>query len=200
MPLLLSGHKNRRERATELLEMVGLGARKNSLLGQLSGGEQQRVAIAIALSNNPSLLLADEPTGAVDTKTAAMVLDVFRDLNRQMGVTIIIVTHDTNLSKSIDRVVAIRDGRTSSEMLRRPASSLSFDELQKMNEQQRAEHEALMKAKSEQEELVVIDRAGRLQIPKEYLEALGIRGGDKVRVELEDGRISVYNSDFNQRR
>lgn len=200
MPLLLSGHKNRHERATELLEMVGLGARKNSLLGQLSGGEQQRVAIAIALSNNPSLLLADEPTGAVDTKTAAMVLDVFRDLNRQMGVTIIIVTHDTNLSKSIDRVVAIRDGRTSSEMLRRPAANLSFDELQKMNEQQRAEHEALMKAKSEQEELVVIDRAGRLQIPKEYLEALGIRGGDKVRVELEDGRISVYNSDFNQRR
>ncbi|MBQ8790519.1 MAG: ATP-binding cassette domain-containing protein [Ruminiclostridium sp.] len=198
MPLLLSGHKNRHERATELLEMVGLGARKNSLLGQLSGGEQQRVAIAIALSNNPSLLLADEPTGAVDTKTAAMVLDVFRDLNRQMGVTIIIVTHDTNLSKSIDRVVAIRDGRTSSEMLRRPAANLSFDELQKMSEQQRAEHEALLKAKSEQEELVVIDRAGRLQIPKEYLEALGIRGGDKVRVELEDGRISVYNSDFNQ--
>lgn len=198
MPLLLSGHKNRHERATELLEMVGLGARKNSLLGQLSGGEQQRVAIAIALSNNPSLLLADEPTGAVDTKTAAMVLDVFRDLNRQMGVTIIIVTHDTNLSKSIDRVVAIRDGRTSSEMLRRPAANLSFDELQKMSEQQRAEHEALLKAKSEHEELVVIDRAGRLQIPKEYLEALGIRGGDKVRVELEDGRISVYNSDFNQ--
>lgn len=200
MPLLLSGHKNRHERATELLEMVGLGARKNSLLGQLSGGEQQRVAIAIALSNNPSLLLADEPTGAVDTKTAAMVLDVFRNLNRQMGVTIIIVTHDTNLSKSIDRVVAIRDGRTSSEMLRRPASNLSFDELQKMSEQQRAEHEALQRAKSEQEELVVIDRAGRLQIPKEYLEALGIKGGDKVRVELEEGKISLYNSDFNQRR
>ncbi len=200
MPLLLSGHKNRHERATELLEMVGLGARKNSLLGQLSGGEQQRVAIAIALSNNPSLLLADEPTGAVDTKTAAMVLDVFRNLNRQMGVTIIIVTHDTNLSKSIDRVVAIRDGRTSSEMLRRPAANLSFDELQKMSEQQRAEHEALQRAKSEQEELVVIDRAGRLQIPKEYLEALGIKGGDKVRVELEEGKISLYNSDFNQRR
>ncbi len=199
MPLLLSGHKNRHERATELLEMVGLGARKNSLLGQLSGGEQQRVAIAIALSNNPSLLLADEPTGAVDTKTAAMVLDVFRNLNRQMGVTIIIVTHDTNLSKSIDRVVAIRDGRTSSEMLRRPASNLSFDELQKMSEQQRAEHEALQRAKSEQEELVVIDRAGRLQIPKEYLEALGIKGGDKVRVELEEGKISLYNSDFNRR-
>ncbi len=197
MPLLLSGHKNRQERARELLEMVGLGDRRNSLLGQLSGGEQQRVAIAIALSNNPSLLLADEPTGAVDTKTAAMVLDVFRDLNRQTGVTIIIVTHDTNLSKSIDRVVAIRDGRTSTEMLRKKAPLLSFDELEKMSEQQRAEHERLMSQSSEREELVVLDRAGRLQIPKEYLEALGIKGGDKVRVELEDGRISVYNSDYN---
>ena len=176
MPLLLSGHKNRR----------------------LSGGEQQRVAIAIALSNNPSLLLADEPTGAVDTKTAAMVLDVFKQLNRQTGVTIIIVTHDTNLSKSIDRVVAIRDGRTSSEMLRKKTEILSFGELEKMSEQQRAEHEKLMQQSgSDQEELVVLDRAGRLQIPKEYLEALGIRGGDKVRVELEDGKISVYNSDYN---
>ena len=198
MPLLLSGHKNRRERAEELLDMVGLSARKNSLLGQLSGGEQQRVAIAIALSNNPSLLLADEPTGAVDTKTAAMVLDVFKQLNRQMGVTIIIVTHDTNLSKSIDRVVAIRDGRTSSEMLRKKTEILSFGELEKMSEQQRAEHEKLMQQSgSDHEELVVLDRAGRLQIPKEYLEALGIRGGDKVRVELEDGKISVYNSDYN---
>ena len=198
MPLLLSGHKNRRERAEELLDMVGLSARKNSVLGQLSGGEQQRVAIAIALSNNPSLLLADEPTGAVDTKTAAMVLDVFKQLNRQTGVTIIIVTHDTNLSKSIDRVVAIRDGRTSSEMLRKKTEILSFGELEKMSEQQRAEHEKLMQQSgSDQEELVVLDRAGRLQIPKEYLEALGIRGGDKVRVELEDGKISVYNSDYN---
>ena len=198
MPLLLSGHKNRRERAEELLDMVGLSARKNSVLGQLSGGEQQRVAIAIALSNNPSLLRADEPTGAVDTKTAAMVLDVFKQLNRQTGVTIIIVTHDTNLSKSIDRVVAIRDGRTSSEMLRKKTEILSFGELEKMSEQQRAEHEKLMQQSgSDQEELVVLDRAGRLQIPKEYLEALGIRGGDKVRVELEDGKISVYNSDYN---
>jgi putative ABC transport system ATP-binding protein len=156
------------------------------------------VAIAIALSNNPSLLLADEPTGAVDTKTAAMVLDVFKQLNRQMGVTIIIVTHDTNLSKSIDRVVAIRDGRTSSEMLRKKTEILSFGELEKMSEQQRAEHEKLMQQSgSDHEELVVLDRAGRLQIPKEYLEALGIRGGDKVRVELEDGKISVYNSDYN---
>lgn len=196
MPLLLSGFRNRRARALELLEMVGLEHRKDSLLGQMSGGEQQRVAIAIALSNNPSLLLADEPTGAVDTKTANMVLDVFRNLNRSTGVTIIIVTHDTNLSKSIDRVVSIRDGRTSSEMLRKkPQKVVSFDELEQMTEQQRLEHEQAMEANHE--ELVVLDRAGRLQLPKEYLEALGIKGGDKVKVELEDGKISVYNSDFN---
>jgi len=181
-------------------ETVGFVWQNNArnLIPYLTGGEQQRVAIAIALSNNPSLLLADEPTGAVDTKTAAMVLDVFKQLNRQTGVTIIIVTHDTNLSKSIDRVVAIRDGRTSSEMLRKKTEILSFGELEKMSEQQRAEHEKLMQQSgSDQEELVVLDRAGRLQIPKEYLEALGIRGGDKVRVELEDGKISVYNSDYN---
>lgn len=195
MPLLLSGHKNRRQRALELLEMVGLSVRKDSLLGQMSGGEQQRVAIAIALSNNPSLLLADEPTGSVDTKTASMVLDVFRNLNRSTGVTIIIVTHDTNLSKSIDRVVQIRDGRTSSEMLRRGETRiLSFDELEKMTEQQREEHEARQAASHE--ELVVLDRSGRLQLPKEYLQALGISGGDKVKVELEDGKISVYNADL----
>ena len=129
-----------------------------------------------------------------------MVLDVFRTLNRQTGVTIIIVTHDTNLSKSIDRVVAIRDGRTSSEMLRKKAVPLSFGELEKMSEQQRAEHEKLMNSRTDHEELVVLDRAGRLQIPKEYLEALGIKGGDKVRVELEDGKISVYNSDYNTTR
>ena len=199
--LRATGWKNKqeiKERIAEVLNLVGMENKGYKLPNELSGGEQQRVAIAIALSNNPSLLLADEPTGAVDTKTAAMVLDVFKQLNRQTGVTIIIVTHDTNLSKSIDRVVAIRDGRTSSEMLRKKTEILSFGELEKMSEQQRAEHEKLMQQSgSDQEELVVLDRAGRLQIPKEYLEALGIRGGDKVRVELEDGKISVYNSDYN---
>ena len=99
MPLLLSGFGGRQARASELLDMVGLSQRKNSRLDQMSGGEQQRVAIAIALSNNPKLLLADEPTGSVDTATSKLILDVFRNLNRVMGVTIIIVTHDINLSK-----------------------------------------------------------------------------------------------------
>lgn len=182
MPLLLSGFSGRSSRASELLDMVGLSHRKNSRLDQMSGGEQQRVAIAIALSNNPKLLLADEPTGSVDTATASLILDVFRELNRVMGVTIIIVTHDTKLSAQIDRVVAIRDGKTSTELVRKKGGQLrSFDEL---SEEQQTE--------AAHEELSVLDRAGRLQIPREYLDELGLKGGDKVRVELEDGRISIY--------
>lgn len=189
MPMMLSGYNNRRKRAEELLEMVGLSERKNSLPGQMSGGEQQRVAIAIALCNNPKLLLADEPTGAVDTKTANNVLEVFKRLNRETGVTIIIVTHDTNLSKSIDRVVSIRDGKTSSEFIRRKAdlSDLSFEEL---GELRKAEISAVQEGSHE--ELILLDRAGRLQIPKDYLEKLGIKGGDRVRVELEEDKISIY--------
>lgn len=189
MPMMLSGYNNRRKRAEELLDMVGLSERKNSLPGQMSGGEQQRVAIAIALCNNPKLLLADEPTGAVDTKTANNVLEVFKRLNRETGVTIIIVTHDTNLSKSIDRVVSIRDGKTSSEFIRRKAdlSDLSFEEL---GELRKAEISAVQEGSHE--ELILLDRAGRLQIPKDYLEKLGIKGGDRVRVELEEDKISIY--------
>lgn len=193
LPMLLRGTKSkqRHDKAEYLLDIVGLSARKNSMLGQMSGGEQQRVAIAIALSNNPRLLLADEPTGAVDTKTAAMVLEVFRKLNREMGVTIIIVTHDVNLAKSIDRIVSIRDGKTSTEMIRKKSyldQLVSFDQL---SEQQKAE--AL--ADEGHEELVVLDRVGRLQIPKEYLSALSLKGGDKVRVELAEDRICIFPRD-----
>lgn len=190
LPMLLSGYDERRKRAEYLLGMVGLSERKNSMLGQMSGGEQQRVAIAIALANNPKLLLADEPTGAVDTKTAGNVLDVFKRLNKETGVTVIIVTHDVNLAKSIDRVVAIRDGKTSSERIRRKPvlTGISFEEL---SEQQQAEIRAVEESAGH-DELVLLDKAGRLQIPKEYLSALGINGGDRVRVELEDGKISIY--------
>ena len=178
LPMLLKGVKVRRQRAEQLLDMVGLSQRKNSLLGQMSGGEQQRVAIAIALANNPRMLLADEPTGAVDTKTAALVLEVFKRLNRELGVTIIIVTHDVNLSKSIDRVVSIRDGKTATEMIRK-TDIASLGDLSEMKDEPAGE------------ELAVLDRAGRLQIPKEYLSALGIKGGDKVRVELEQDGIMI---------
>ncbi|MDI6618372.1 MAG: ATP-binding cassette domain-containing protein [Clostridiales bacterium] len=179
--LSLAGEKNKRERANELLDMVDLPDRKNSKLAQLSGGEQQRVAIAIAIANRPKILLADEPTGSVDTKTAGQILDLFRQLNRDIKVTIVIVTHDRQLSRKVDRVVAIRDGRTSSEFIRKKSYA---EEL--------AEIENGIEAKEDEEtheELAVVDRVGRLQIPREYLEALGIKGSSKLKVELEGDRV-----------
>ena len=114
MPMLFDKSAQKKQRALELLELVGMGHKKNSKLAQLSGGEQQRVAVAIALANNPKLLLADEPTGSVDAKTGAFILDALRQINREMGVTIVIVTHDQTLAKKVNRVVAIRDGKIAS--------------------------------------------------------------------------------------
>ena len=183
MPMILTGKKNRRNRALQLLDLVGLLNRRNSKLSQLSGGEQQRVAIAIALANDPKLLLADEPTGSVDTKTAAAILDIFRELNKALGVTVVIVTHDRQLSRKVDRVVAIRDGRTSSEFIRRRSYA---EELAALSDNAFADqHET-------HDELVVLDRAGRLQIPAEYMQALGLKGRNKVKVELEGDRVVVY--------
>jgi ABC-type lipoprotein export system ATPase subunit len=186
LPMLLKG-RHKKERAKELLELVGMGHRINSRLNQLSGGEQQRVAIAIALSNNPRLLLADEPTGSVDTNTADIILDVFRNLNRELGVTIVIVTHDDQLTKKMDRVVAIRDGKTSSEILRRRF----YDE----SELEEGEDDTVAEEESDSHvELAVLDSAGRLQVPREYLEAVGLeQGSNKVRLELQDGRIVLLN-------
>ncbi len=180
MPMILSSAKERRKRASELLEKVGLSHRKNSRLEQMSGGEQQRVAIAIALANKPRLLLADEPTGSVDTKTSNKILDIFKELNKSEGITVVIVTHDVKLANHIDRVVAIRDGRTSSEIVRKRSYAAELDEMGDMLTHEDSEQETA------HEELAVLDRSGRLQIPKEQLEALGLKGGDRVRVELDD--------------
>ena len=106
-PMLFSDEKNKGDRVMELLDMVGLSHRKNSKLSQLSGGEQQRIAIAIALANRPKLLLADEPTGSVDRNTSDYILDMFRRLNEELGITIVIVTHDKTLTKKVNRVVSI---------------------------------------------------------------------------------------------
>ena len=190
LPMLISG-KARREEALELLEMVGLSHRRNSRLEQLSGGEQQRVAISIALSNSPGLILADEPTGAVDSKTAAQILGVFQKLNQNLGVTVIIVTHDRQISRMVNRVVAIRDGRTSSEFIRR-----------KTYAEEMAELDAGIGVGEEEdthEELVVLDRVGRLQVPQEYLNALGLEGKNKVKVELEGGKIVLVNPDDDEK-
>ena len=190
LPMLLKGKKGRRARALELLKKVGLEKRKNSRLDQMSGGEQQRVAIAIAMANDPKLLLADEPTGSVDTKTSAMILDIFKELNRSEGVTVVIVTHDLKLADHIDRVVAIRDGRTSSEIIRKKSYSEDLDEMgEVITKEEEATHE----------ELAVLDRSGRLQLPKDYMQSLGIKGGGKVRVELDEerGGIILFPSEDN---
>lgn len=192
MPMLLKGTKARRQRAEELLDKVGLSHRKNSKLDQMSGGEQQRVAIAIALANNPKLLLADEPTGSVDTKTSKQILEIFKELNRKEGLTIVIVTHDVKLAKDIDRVVAIRDGRTSSEIIRKKSYVEELNELGSFIENEEENEEDVI-----HEELVVLDKTGRVQIPKEYLDALRIKGGEKVRAELdeENQRIVIFKSE-----
>ncbi len=180
LPMLLRGRR-RREKALMLLEAVGLADRKHNRLQQLSGGEQQRVAIAIALANDPRLLLADEPTGSVDSKMTTQILDLFRQLNRDLGLTVVIVTHDPLLARKVDRVVAIRDGKTSSEILRRKSYS---EELEELEAGYAAEEESHV-------EYAVLDKAGRLQIPSGYLESLGLSSasGNKVRVSVEEGRI-----------
>jgi len=181
LPMIISGKADRRKRAVEILEMVGLSHRKDNRLGQLSGGEQQRIAISIAIANSPKLLLADEPTGSVDTKTSNMILDIFRELNRTLGITIVIVTHDRMLSKKVDRVVAIRDGRTSSEFIRKKSY---VEELAEMDNTSPEEGQV---------ELAVLDKVGRLQIPREYLDSLGLSGKDKVQVEIEGDKITIAN-------
>ena len=179
VPMTFGGTADRKRRALELLERVGLSHRKNSRLSQLSGGEQQRVAIAIALANAPKLLLADEPTGSVDARTAGYILDMFREINRDSGLTIVIVTHDTLLSRKVNRVVAIRDGKISAERLMKQSY---LDRMQEIT--------AFTDVREVQDEFAVLDRAGRLQLPRDMLEQLEL-SGNRVRLEMVDGRIVI---------
>lgn len=180
LPMSLSSTKKKKEKAIELLEKVGMGAKKRSRMNMLSGGEQQRVAIAIALANSPKLLLADEPTGSVDVKTANYIFDVFTELNKG-GQTILIVTHDVALSKKVKRVVAIRDGKISSERVLKEAYA---DRLQESSIDWRQE--------DTQDEYVILDRAGRLQIPAEFLESLQLKD-NKVSIGMHDGKVVISN-------
>ena len=110
------GSRERNKRAVEALTSVGLGKRMNHTPVELSGGQQQRVAIARALVNQPNILLADEPTGALDSKTGREILDLFERLHTQRGITVIVVTHDPQVARRADRVVSIRDGRIESDL------------------------------------------------------------------------------------
>jgi ABC-type lipoprotein export system ATPase subunit len=184
-PMHLTSEKNKKERALELLDLVGMSHRKFSRMNQLSGGEQQRIAIAIALANKPKLLLADEPTGSVDRKTADYIFDLFKRLNQEMGQTIIIVTHDVELSKKVARVVAIRDGKISSErILKEHYSNLGNGEINWMEEET-------------QDEYSIVDRAGRIQIPRNMLDSLELKG-NKIKVTCEDKTIMLHNPDEEQ--
>jgi ABC-type lipoprotein export system ATPase subunit len=174
LPMLLAGvgRVEREQRAQELLERVGLPDRADHRPSALSGGEQQRVAIAVAIANRPSVLFADEPTGELDSATAHEVFDLMRSLNQELGVTIVVVTHDPLVSEQVSRTIAIRDGRTSTETLRRRAVTDAGD------------HHVIS------EEYAVLDRVGRLQLPRAHVEALGLER--RVRLVLEDDHITIW--------
>ncbi len=167
----------KKARAAELLELVGMTHKKDSYPRQMSGGEQQRVSIAVALANNPSILLADEPTGAVDTKTSAKILSLFRKLNKELGLTIIIVTHDMKLASQVDRVLMISDGKISTEKIVRDEYKSSL-------------HKIGDGAVETHDEFSVMDKAHRVQLSEEMLAAAGI-DSNKVRVSVEDGKVVI---------
>jgi putative ABC transport system ATP-binding protein len=172
----------RRARAEELLDTVGLKERGNHLPEQLSGGEQQRAAIAVALANQPTLLLADEPTGELDTVTAQNIYAMLQKINRAYGTTVLIVSHDPGISQQVGRVVMIRDGKTSTETVRLDEKTVSA--------LQEKQHLAF-------EELLMLDSAGRVQIPREVLETLGI--GGRVRLEVKDDGVLLRAVDGHRR-
>ncbi|MFG3205364.1 ABC transporter ATP-binding protein [Streptomyces sp. NPDC048192] len=180
LPLNLSGVRARRraraERAMELLELLQVADCRDRHPREMSGGQQQRVAIAVALANAPAVLLADEPTGELDSGTAAQIFDAFRTANETLGATIVIVTHDQAVAGEVRRTVAIRDGRTSTEVLRR-------------SEIDAATGDERVVAR----EYAMLDRAGRLQLPADYLRALDMR--DRVALELEPDHIGVWPDD-----
>ncbi len=186
-PMTLAGQAGRKvtQRAVELLDLVGLGDRMHHSLAELSGGEQQRVAIAVALSNEPKLLLADEPTGELDSVTALTIYELINDLNQELGVTTLIVSHDPSIARHVHRVVAIRDGRLATETVRSRSNGNGLAGLNAGSIYD--EPEEIF------EELTVLDSAGRLQIPKEYLAHFGIKG--RARLELREDGILVLPAD-----
>jgi ABC-type lipoprotein export system ATPase subunit len=179
MQLAKTPRRARRKYAGDLLELLGVADSSDRPVNELSGGQQQRVAIGVALANGPGVLLADEPTGELDTETAEEVFGALRTANEETGVTVLIVTHDSMVSEHVNRTIAIRDGRISTEVLRRAAT----------DEQGMQAYHA--------QEYSVLDRAGRLQLPTDFIEALALK--DRVRLELEPDHIGVWPDDQGQR-
>ena len=177
LPLVLrrAAGSKARARARELLDAVGLDTKRGQRPDQLSGGEQQRTSIAVALANAPPLLLADEPTGELDSHTADEIFALVTQLNRDFNVTVIIVTHDAAIAARVDRVVTIRDGQTASETER----SYKYDA-------RGAPHVV-------HTEYAVVDRTGRVHLPKPYRDALALRA--RARLRMRDDHVSVYAAD-----
>ena len=184
-PMLLSGRRNRSKIARELLARVGLDNRRSHKLSQLSGGEQQRVAIAVALSNSPRLLLADEPTGELDTQTSRRIFALFRELAEKDGITVLIVSHDAKIAEEVGRVVAIRDGKTSSEIVRQTAGNIE-SALVSMAGTEEAKFDEFV-------EVAVLDSAGRVQLPREMRDKLGI--GKRAIIEQTADGIMIRRTD-----
>jgi ABC-type lipoprotein export system ATPase subunit len=166
-----SPRSKRAARVTELLQLLGMNELRDRRPSELSGGQQQRVAVAVALANDPEVLLADEPTGELDEANSALVLETFRGINDALGTTVLIVTHDSGVSEHVRRTMQIRDGRTSTEVLRSTRTDGTG-----------AEHHIA-------EEFAILDRVGRMQLPQEYITGLGMR--DRVRLGLEDDHVKV---------
>lgn len=195
LPLLFSNlsKKEKRERATRMLEAVGLGDKLKRFPTQMSGGEQQRVAIASALVNEPELLLMDEPTGAVDKKTSIMLQDLFREINNKLGITIIIVTHDISLADRVDRVVMISDGKVSSERVLKEEYRRKIEAGESLLDEMKDNGgEQVTSADISHEEFSILDKAGRVRLSAEMREAAGI-DSNRVKVDIVDGKIVISN-------
>jgi ABC-type lipoprotein export system ATPase subunit len=174
LPMQLAGRRRgrkRRERARELLDLVHVGPVADLRPDRLSGGEQQRCAVAVALANDPEVLLADEPTGELDEASAAEVFAALQAINAELGVTVVVVTHDHAVADRVSRTIAIRDGRTATE-LRRSAQSDSDGSTRTVTE-----------------EYAILDRTGRMQFPTAFVDALSLR--DLVRLNLEVDHVQV---------
>ncbi|MGH3124224.1 MAG: ABC transporter ATP-binding protein [Streptosporangiaceae bacterium] len=174
LPMRLSslGRRERLRRAGLLLQTLGIAHCADRTPDRMSGGEQQRAAIATALANQPKVLLADEPTGELDSSTAQDVFSALQTANTQLGATVLVVTHDPAVSSQVRRTIAIRDGRTSSETIRHAATD---------------EHgRTALHAR----EYATLDRAGRIQLPREMTTRLRMRS--RVQLQEEPDHIGVW--------
>jgi len=178
-----NSRKDSKRIALELLEKVGMSHRKDSKINQMSGGEQQRIAIAIAIANNPRILLADEPTGAVDSKTCSALFELFNDLNKTMNLTIIIVTHDMQVAHNVRRVVSISDGKIFKEFVAKESYDVGDSELIESNIDGGDSHE----------EFLVIDRHNRVQLPVQFIDKLNLGKKGKIKAKVENDTIMLHS-------